>query len=234
MPRAKKQPAFEGETLIAYLLDASGSMASVRQQAIDGFNEYIQGLRAQEEDGTAKFKVTLTTFNTMGTTARYVNVGLDAVEPLDTKSYVPDGGTPLYDAIRDTLQAMDKYVCEHNRILFVIMTDGHENASEYTRAQAQEMITSRQSRGNWTFIYMGANQDAWDVGQSLGVYRGNTLTYAGTARGTTAVMDTLRVATQNYAAAPVASTQSLFDDTGNNTAPAKHSRPKAKRKEGKE
>jgi Mg-chelatase subunit ChlD len=99
---------------------------------------------------------------------------LSTVRPLDRETYTPGGGTPLLDAMGRTIMWMDLLKPQPERILVVILTDGAENASrEFTRPQIQDLIRSREATSSWTFVYLGANQDAWAAGEALGIARGN-------------------------------------------------------------
>ena len=161
--------------LINFVLDKSGSMGSIQDATISGFNEFLADQQA--EGGSAAMTLTLfdTTFHT---SARALPVA--EVRPLDRASYSPGGMTALYDAIAHTMKITDDYVAaaHPNQVLFVIMTDGMENASrEFTREQMLAMIEERQQTQHYEFIYLGANQDAYAVSQSMGIRDGRSLTY---------------------------------------------------------
>jgi hypothetical protein len=181
-------------TAIAVILDETGSMESCRDAAIEGFNAWLaeqQRLPAQERPATggaswgaaprtapASATLTLIKFSERPDLpmCRLVCDGepLAAVRPLDRKTYTPDGGTPLLDAVGRTIMWMDRLKPQPDRILVVILTDGEENASrEFTRQQIQDLIRSREATGTWTFVYLGANQDAWAAGEALGIAPGN-------------------------------------------------------------
>lgn len=181
-PAPGTAPAPEERTiLINFVLDASGSMDHIRQATISAFNEF-KNSQAREE-GTAL--VTLTLFNTEFRTVCEA-VPAREVSDLDHDTYRPDGCTALYDALAHTMHRTDDFVKAHkpDQVLFVIMTDGLENASrEYTRDRVFQMIQDRQKLADYDFVYMGANQDSFAVGSAMGVTRGKTLDYTHTEDG---------------------------------------------------
>jgi hypothetical protein len=168
----------ERTILINFVLDKSGSMGSIREATIAGFNKFLE--EQQEEGGSAVF--TLTLFDThFRTVARTVPIA--QMRPLDQGSYVPGGNTALYDAIAHTMSITDQYVATQapDQVVFVIMTDGQENSSrEFGRQQIMEMIEDRQKTAGYEFIYLGANQDAYVVGAGIGIHGGRSLDYAAT------------------------------------------------------
>src|SRR5262249_55486814 len=95
----------------------------------------------------------------------------------------PDGWTALYDAIGSTVggpegKAKGGRLPPRDKMLTVIMTDGHENASrERTQHALKELIARKEKEGNSTFVFLGATPDAWDVGVGMGVQAGNSLKY---------------------------------------------------------
>lgn len=162
-----------------FILDESGSMSSITESVISGFNEYLLGLKK------SNYKFTLTKFDTTGIRTPYVNVDIKDVEPLDMKSYQPGQGTPLYDAVCETIIEVEKEAEDKQPVLVAIMTDGEENSSkEYTQTQLKKMIKRLEAKGNWTFVFMGANQDSWATAQLMGIQKGNVANWQATTRGT--------------------------------------------------
>lgn len=157
-------------TEIVCILDRSGSMSTLRDDAIGGFNTFLDA--QQKLPGEASLTLVLFDHD-------YVSV-LDAVpvakaEPLTTATYVPRGSTALLDAVGRTLddtEARMSALTEAERparVLVCILTDGLENASrEYTRDGIRTMIEARQKQG-WAFEFLAANQDAFAEAGSLGI-----------------------------------------------------------------
>jgi len=157
---------------VCLVLDETGSMESVRDQTISGYNEYLATLKKQ---GNTVF--TLVKFDSTKVETVHDAVPIKDVPELTMDTYVPGQMTPLYDAIGRTIKTVDTLKGKPN-VIFTILTDGYENASvEYSNTQIADMITERQDKRGWTFAFLGANQDAWAVSQGLGMVRGNTMTY---------------------------------------------------------
>ena len=203
--------------LVSIVLDETGSMQACKDATISGFNEYLTTLRQIVGD----VRVTLTKFNSEKTEVVYAGQPLLHVRDLTDRSYQPVANTPLYDAIAAAIKATQQARKSHpdSAVLFVIQTDGQENSSkQYDQEQIVKLIKAREKDG-WTFVYLGANQDAWKVGQSLGMARANTMSYTHTT--TDAAFKSLRSATLCYASQHTsgqlqvgkASTKFFGDDT---------------------
>lgn len=168
-----------GKTFVSILLDESGSMQSVRDQVIDGFNEYISGLVGSE---VKRIRVSLTKFDSSGFNPDYVGAKLKNVPELTRKSYKPNAMTPLYDAVGRMVRALEQQVAndsikQGDKVLVVIQTDGYENASkEYTKKAIKKLLKEKQKAG-WTFVFLGADQNAWGGASDLGVTKWNTIAY---------------------------------------------------------
>ncbi len=178
-----------GSILINFVLDKSGSMSSIRDATISGFNEFKND--QAREDGSAFF--TLTLFDTEFRTVAEA-VPLADVYDLTRERYTPGGMTALYDAIAHTMRITDEFVAKNHpkQVLFVIMTDGQENSSkEIRRDQLFEMIKDRQDNAHYEFIYLGANQDSYAVGDSIGLRPGRTMDWAASPAETAETMRNL-------------------------------------------
>jgi len=142
-----------------FLLDRSGSMESCRDDTIGGFNAFVD---AQKADGGT---MTLVLFD-HEVNVLYENKAVTDVLPLTTDTFVPRGGTSLYDALGHVLK-MDlprDTVC-------IVLTDGDENSSKtYTGAHVKDLIESKQTNDGWSFVYLGANQNTIMNAQRLGIH----------------------------------------------------------------
>ncbi len=170
-------------TDITILLDRSGSMASIAADTIGGFNTFLKDQK--EAAGTAE--ISLYQFDHEFET-NYVGKDIQEAEELTSKTFVPRGSTALLDAIGraivETGERLSKNPAE--KVVFVIITDGGENASrEYTRDKIFAMITEQKNSWAWQFVFLAANQDAISVGSSFGINAGNSMTYAANSVGTT-------------------------------------------------
>ncbi len=157
------------------MLDKSGSMESIRSATISGFNEFKNDQTRESGDAL----LTLTLFDTQFDTVCQA-VPIREVPDLDASTYRPSGMTALYDAIGHTMRITDDFVAANkpDQVLFVIMTDGFENSSrEFSRERIFQMIEDRRKLASYEFVYLGANQDAYEVGASIGVAAGHMLNY---------------------------------------------------------
>jgi hypothetical protein len=149
-------------------------MLSRKSAVLSGFKEYLTSLKKPGQ----KVLFSLTKFNSTKTELPYVAAPLNQVEPLTEQTYQPDATTPLYDAIVATIQSVEQKDHGADRVLCVILTDGLENASQrYTLQDVLKMIKEKEGTKRWTFAYLGANQDAWAVGVSMGIPQKNAQPY---------------------------------------------------------
>jgi len=158
-------------THVSILLDESGSMNSCRDQVIEGFNDYVGKLK----DNGSDIRITLTKFDSNGVITVYKDEALNNIPKLNHETYKPNALTPLYDAIGKTINKIKKF----SKTLFVIYTDGQENASkEYTLDSVRKLIKDKEKK-DWGFVFLGADIDAWaQGGMSLGMTKGQTHSYA--------------------------------------------------------
>ena len=170
---------------IAFVLDRSGSMESCREPAIEGFNSFLQ--EQQRTEGLAK--LTLILFDD-----EYL-VPIDALPvpeilPLDNDSYVPRGSTALLDAIGRTIDELGARLAalpEQDRpmqVIVAILTDGRENSSQnYTWQQIADAIKQQSEQYRWTFLFLGANQDAIATAAQMNITAANAAAYVADAAG---------------------------------------------------
>lgn len=158
------------------VLDRSGSMSVIQQQTIDAFNEYVQGLAADEK---ISGRLSLTIFDSNSIDLIRDNAKVKEMPKLTPVEYVPRGGTPLYDAIGKTVAKIDAGTRrEGEQVVLVILTDGYENASrEFNKSSIKALLDDRQKNKNWLVIYLGANQDALAEGAKFGTDAGNSMTF---------------------------------------------------------
>lgn len=184
-------------TLINFILDRSGSMESIRETVISGFNEYINGLKTSKAKKNLLFS--LITFDSMGIEHPYKAVPILDVKPLTRRTFQPRAGTPLYDAAVNTIEDIAVKAEAKQPVLVVIMTDGEENSSqEHDENCFKDLIEKLKAKGNWTFVFMGANQDAWSNAAKFGFDAGNTMQWASTTEGTKSAFRGLAGASANY------------------------------------
>ena len=184
-------------TIVNFILDRSGSMNECKEGTISGFNKYLKDL--QKKKGHVLFSLTF--FDTR-VDKKYTLVPLSEVKKLNSENYVPDGNTALYDAAIDTIEQVSEQVDGMREskptVLTVIMTDGEENSSvHHDRECLNDLISKLQKAGNWTFIYLGANQDSWDNARHMGFSSGNVANYQSSNLGTMRGMNSVFMATSN-------------------------------------
>lgn len=156
------------------ILDESGSMQSIKKTIINGFNEVVQTIKAvalqyPEQEHT----VTFTSFNSTGLKKIVENSRIESLNEINEESYMPDGGTPLFDAMGAAFFNLNWIIEKENpkdyNVLVTILTDGEENASkEHTAQSIKSMIELYKSK-NWTFTYIGANHDVESFASRLSI-----------------------------------------------------------------
>lgn len=171
---------------ISFVLDRSGSMSSVRKDTIGGFNAFIEEQQKQPGECLA----TLVQFDHEYEIV-YSGKPIKDIPKLSDETYIPRGMTALLDAIGRTINEAGNrlaLMAEEARpanVIVVILTDGDENSSrEFNAEQIHKMINLQRDTYNWTFIFLGANQDAIKTGASLGVAAASSMTYANNQLGT--------------------------------------------------
>jgi hypothetical protein len=174
-------------SLIAMLLDRSGSMESIKSDTEGGFNAFIEEQR--KEPGEAK--VTLAQFDTQYEVV-YANRPIADVPPLQLQ---PRGMTALYDGVGRLITDVGAELAtlpEDERpgtVIVVVMTDGHENSSvEWTHEAVAAAIKRQESEYSWYFVFLGANMDAVAVGQRMGFDADRSMTYDASEVGVAAAM----------------------------------------------
>jgi Mg-chelatase subunit ChlD len=170
---------------IAFVLDRSGSMEGCREAAIEGFNAFLH--EQQQTEGLAK--LTLILFDD-----EYL-VPIDALPvaeilPLNDDSYVPRGSTALLDAIGRTIDELGARLAalpEQDRpgqVIVAILTDGLENSSQNcTWQEIARVIKQQTEQYRWTFLFLGANQDAIATAAQMNIAASNAATYVADAAG---------------------------------------------------
>eukprot|EP00386_Alphamonas_edax_P004282 GDKI01013527.1.p1 GENE.GDKI01013527.1~~GDKI01013527.1.p1 ORF type:complete len:316 (-),score=89.70 GDKI01013527.1:120-1067(-) len=177
-------PGNEG-MLLEFILDESGSMSSVRDSTIKAFNDYLSG---QKTDKADKCIVSLTKFDAPRIIDVYTYKVIEEAPLLNHETYNPNGGTNLLDAIGATIQRTDNYLrslgseeeaaAKRPAVLVVVLTDGQENQSRaFSRNDVKRMIEARQAVG-WTFVFLGANIDAWGEAESMGINQKNAYNFS--------------------------------------------------------
>lgn len=171
------------------ILDKSGSMSSIRNQAVDGVNETLGAIRvsAHENPATEQY-VTLVAFCGCELNTIIDTQIIDTVENITLEQYNPCCMTPLYDAIGNTITKLHKVMegLPASAASVTIITDGYENASrEFTFNTIKALIESYKEEG-WLFAYIGAEHDVETVAATLAIT--NTLCFSKDSEGVRKMM----------------------------------------------
>lgn len=173
-------------TETVFILDRSGSMASLERDTIGGFNSMLK--KQKEEDANAL--VTTVLFDNQIETLHY-RTPIGDIQPLTERDYYARGTTALLDAIGDTINNIKRIHratpkgFTPTKTLFVIITDGYENASkEFTHQQVKSLIKEQQEKYDWNFLFLGANIDAIETAADIGIKRDFATNVMGDKKGT--------------------------------------------------
>jgi hypothetical protein len=171
---AEVDSAVHGKTKVYNLviLDKSGSMSSIANAAVAGFNETVGGIRSAQEryHETQEHYVSLFAFCNCDKSYIYENAPVGEVKNLTSREYKPCCCTPLYDAMGISLNKLLKQIQQEENATAVVtvITDGMENASqEYSGQAIQALVDKLKNEEGWNFAYIGTNQDVEAVSMSL-------------------------------------------------------------------
>ena len=152
------------------ILDESGSMSKISEQAVSGLNETFQTIRnAQKEHPEQQHFISFVTFNSTKIKTVMDCQAVDGDKKLKWKDYHPDDCTPLFDAMGKSLNDLKNHVSDEDVVLVTIITDGYENASkEFDGRDIKKLVAELKAKG-WVFAYIGTNQDVDAVADSMGI-----------------------------------------------------------------
>jgi Mg-chelatase subunit ChlD len=154
------------------ILDESGSMGSIRNSIINGFNEIVKNIKElKEENPHQKHSISFVSFNTLGQQELHFMEDVNSLKELNAETYSPAGGTPLFDAMGFSLTKLDKAITSQDNVhVFVsILTDGEENASQEFSSPAIKKLVESLKGKNWTFTYIGADHDVEKMAENLSI-----------------------------------------------------------------
>jgi hypothetical protein len=159
--------------VVALLLDRSGSMLAILDKTIEGTNGFIDSLKGQD----VNFCLVLFDDRDPHELVHWMRSSHDGIPHLNSRTYVPRGSTPLYDATLRLIERVEEEVKDVNaKVVFAIQTDGFENASRASLERVKAAIERVQKRG-WVVSFLGAGIDAW-AGQQMGMNAGSTMSFA--------------------------------------------------------
>ncbi len=176
----------QNTTELVFILDKSGSMCGLEEDTIGGFNSMLK----KQQELSEECRITTVLFN-QTSVLLHDRIEIQAVNPISEQEYEVGGSTALLDAIG---QAIDKIVLvqkntakeyRSEKVLFVIITDGAENASQkYSAQKVKSMIKHQQEKYHWEFIFLGANIDAVETADNIGIKREFVSNYVHDGEGT--------------------------------------------------
>lgn len=180
-------------TELVFILDRSGSMSGLESDTIGGFNSLIE--KQKKQDGEC-FVTTVLFDNEIETL--HDRVELAHIKPMTEDDYTVRGCTALIDAIGSTIEHIErihKYARPEDvpeNTMFVIMTDGLENASHrFSSKKVKKMIEKRKESDNWEFLFIGANIDAVETAEHFGISGDRAVDYHADKKGTSVVYETV-------------------------------------------
>ena len=183
----------KGLTEVVFILDRSGSMSGLEADTIGGYNSMLS--KQKQEEGEAIISTVL--FDDQ-TEILHDRKDLDQVEKITDKDYYVRGCTALLDAIGGAIHhigRVQKEMPEDDRpekTLFIITTDGMENASkQYSYEKVKKMVEKKKKKHHWEFIFLGANIDAIDVASRFGVAANRAVRYECDSAGTALNFDVM-------------------------------------------
>lgn len=208
-----RKKAFKGTTHFALVWDESGSMAGLTEAGKTNISEQ---LGAAKDAKNVKFSLWF--FGThIQDNARLV---LDAVDPSDVDeskvNYRPTGGTPLYDAVGKAIRRLEDQVKKGDRVLLIVFTDGHENASvEWGKDAVGALVAEKEADDNWTLVFNAAGFSAWDaenLARNMGFSGQSVMSTPSTSVGMRSLSHVNVGATASYLAAGAPSAKNFYDE----------------------
>lgn len=192
-PDAPVTPVRKDVANIFFILDKSGSMNTLREQVINGYNRFMSD---QREKG-GQTRVTFIQFNE---TRQVIFQGADinSVPQLTWNDFQPNGMTALNDSVGFVVTEHMHKCSEDETNIIAILTDGAENSSrEYTSEQVKALLEEVQAKG-WEVLFLGANMKADAVVRSYGISANNVAVFEGTTKGASDAFSTLSASATGY------------------------------------
>jgi hypothetical protein len=160
------------------IMDASGSMSNARKETLNAINEQIENCRiiSREMEGQS-IRISLSLFNS-NVQKIYANQEPQRTYLLHVNDYRPDGYTALLDAVGMSIKDTEAIIKPGDDVIMLILTDGQENASQFfTFRQIAQEIERLKATEKWTFSFMGADIDAWDLASRLNIERNEVVSF---------------------------------------------------------
>ena len=189
-------------THISVILDRTGSMESIRDDTIGGFNAFLKAQKALPGAAT----LTLVQFDTQDPYEVVHRImPIADVPELTRETYVPRASTPLLDAMGRGINDLEQCLAEMKeddrpgRVMLVVVTDGQENSSkEFRKDQIIKMIAEKKEKSGWQFVFLSADIDSIKDAVDYGVAQGSAMAYGRSAHGTVSAWESLSSRTADY------------------------------------
>lgn len=160
------------------ILDESGSMESIKNTIIQGFNELVQTIQGIEKQfPEQEHFISFVSFNGLGQKLLHFMDPVSKLKKIDDKTYNPDANTPLFDALGFSINKLKQSLQGQNdcNVLVTILTDGEENASKEFSGSAIKELIEELKQNRWTFTYIGTDHDVEKIAISLSI--NNTMVF---------------------------------------------------------
>lgn len=174
---------------VGFVIDASGSMTTLKNDTIGGFNSVIESQKAQD----GETRVSAVTFND-SVNVLYDNVDVKEITPLNTDTYHTWGCTALYDALGKLIDSIGERLAatpedeRPGKVLIVVITDGEENSSmRYTFGDIKERVERQQNVYSWEFMFLGADMNSMRQARAMGFKNEYSKVYSQSSRGVSSV-----------------------------------------------
>ncbi len=195
----------ESYTHISVILDRTGSMESIRNDTIGGFNTFLGEQKSQPSLAT----LTLVQFDTQDPyEVVHKFKPIQEVSPLTRETYVPRASTPLLDAMGRGINDLDACLAalpdgeKPARVVIVVVTDGQENSShEFRKEQIVKMIKEKQEKQNWQFVFLSADLKSIGDAREYGIAMDSSMAYLKNPDGTSSAWKSLSGRTSDYRSA---------------------------------
>ena len=212
---------------IAVILDRTGSMESIRDDIIGGFNAFLK----QQQAEPGKATLTLVQFDSQDpyeVICKFKPIG--KVPQLTRYTYIPRANTPLLDAMGRGINDLDATLAKMpakarpDRLVMVIITDGQENSSrEFNKAQVEKLIKARQEKDGWQFVFLSADLAAIGDAVKSGVKFSSSMVFDKDAHGTAMAMSSVSARVTEYRSGRVDTVEFSNEDRAKQASEKKRS-----------
>ena len=211
----------KGLTELVFIIDRSGSMSGLEDDTIGGFNAMLQEQKTVEGEA-----VVTTVLFSDGHELLHDRINIQAVAPLTRADYTVGGNTALLDAIGIAIHKIRKVQRNTNeefraeKVLFIIITDGHENASRhYTADRIRKRIEHQKQKYGWEFVFFGANMDAIAQAADIGIAADRAQNFCADSVGTSSVYTSMSTMSTAFRTGKPISFTDLTDVTQGESEP---------------